>query len=32
MYRKEGHELDKCVLGESWDSTLIYEENYIGGI
>jgi hypothetical protein len=32
MYRKKGHELDFCVLGEFRGFTLIYEENNFGGI
>jgi hypothetical protein len=32
VYRKLGHELDFCVLGEFGVFTLIYEENIIGGI
>jgi hypothetical protein len=27
-----GHELEKLVLGEFRESTLFYEENFIGGI
>jgi hypothetical protein len=32
FHRKLGHEVENCVLGEFLVSTLIYEENLIGGI